>query len=51
MKFGILGLGLIGGSMARAFSKAGHTVYAAEWDKSILDFLSLRINFISWEGD
>ena len=41
MKIGILGLGLIGGSMARAFSKAGHTVYAAEQDESILAFASL----------
>ena len=41
MNVGILGLGLIGGSMARAFSKAGHTVYAAEKDESILSFARL----------
>ena len=41
MKIGILGLGLIGGSMARAFAKAEHTVLAAEQDKSILSFAQL----------
>lgn len=41
MKVGILGLGLIGGSLARAYSKAGHTVYAAEMDSSMLDFAQL----------
>lgn len=41
MNVGILGLGLIGGSMARAFSKAGHTVLAAEKDSMILDFAQL----------
>ena len=41
MKVGILGLGLIGGSMARAFSKAGHTVYAADTDETILSFAQL----------
>ena len=38
MTVGVLGLGLIGGSMARAFAKAGHTVYAAEKDQNILSF-------------
>ena len=38
MKVGILGLGLIGGSLARAYAKAGHAVYAADKDASILDF-------------
>ena len=38
MNVGILGLGLIGGSLARAYAKAGHTVYAADKDPSILDF-------------
>lgn len=38
MIVGVLGLGLIGGSMARAFAKAGHTVYAAEKDQNILAF-------------
>lgn len=41
MKVGILGLGLIGGSMARAFAKAGHTVFAAEQDESIFGFAQL----------
>ena len=41
MKVGILGLGLIGGSMARAFSKAGHTVYAADTDETNLSFAQL----------
>ena len=41
MNVGILGLGLIGGSMARAYSKAGHTVYAAEQDASTLSFAQL----------
>ena len=41
MTVGILGLGLIGGSLARAYAKAGHTVYAAEKDTSILDFAML----------
>ena len=30
MNVGILGLGLIGGSLARAFKKAGHVVFAAD---------------------
>ena len=38
MNVGILGLGLIGGSFARAYVKAGHTVYACEQDESILLF-------------
>ena len=41
MKVGILGLGLIGGSMARAFSKAGHTVFAADCDSNIFEFACL----------
>ena len=41
MKTGIVGLGLIGGSMARAYKKAGHTVYAAEKDSSMLSFAML----------
>ena len=38
MNVGILGLGLIGGSLARAYAKAGHTVFAVENDQSIFDF-------------
>lgn len=41
MNVGILGLGLIGGSMARTFAKAGHTVLAAERDESIFGFAEL----------
>ena len=41
MKVGIVGLGLIGGSMARAFIKAGHTILAAEKDEHILEFAQL----------
>jgi prephenate dehydrogenase len=38
---GILGLGLIGGSLARAYSKAGHHVFACEQDKDMLSFAQL----------
>lgn len=41
MIVGILGLGLIGGSLARAYAKAGHTVYATDKDTSILEFAQL----------
>ena len=41
MTIGILGLGLIGGSLARAYALAGHTVYAADRDESILSFAQL----------
>ena len=41
MKVGILGLGLIGGSLARAYSKAGHTVYVFDQDKQMLSFSML----------
>ena len=41
MNVGILGLGLIGGSLARAYTKAGHTVYAAEKDVNMLSFAQL----------
>ena len=41
MNVGILGLGLIGGSMARAYAKAGHRVLAAELNGSILGFAKL----------
>ena len=41
MTVGILGLGLIGGSLARAYALAGHSVYAAERDASILAFAQL----------
>jgi prephenate dehydrogenase len=38
---GILGLGLIGGSMARAYAKAGHMVLATDTDTTVLDFAKL----------
>lgn len=41
MTVGILGLGLIGGSLARAYSKSSHTVYALDKDRSILDFAQI----------
>lgn len=41
MNVGILGLGLIGGSLARAYTKAGHAVYATDLNQSILDFAQL----------
>ena len=41
MTVGILGLGLIGGSLARAYAMAGHTVLAAEKDESMLSFAQL----------
>lgn len=41
MTVGILGLGLIGGSLARAYAKAGHCVLASEKDESILGFAQL----------
>ncbi len=36
MIVGVVGLGLIGGSFAKAYSKAGHTVYAYDTDASTL---------------
>ena len=41
MNVGIIGLGLIGGSLARAYTKNGHTVYAAESNETILEFAIL----------
>lgn len=41
MTVGIVGLGLIGGSLARAYAKAGHTVLAQETNKSMLAFAQL----------
>ena len=41
MTVGILGLGLIGGSLARAYAKSGHEVYAIDRDDSILSFAQL----------
>lgn len=41
MTVGILGLGLIGGSMARAYALEGHTVLACEKDEQMLSFAML----------
>ena len=41
MTVGILGLGLIGGSLARAYAKGGHIVMAAESNENILEFAEL----------
>lgn len=41
MTVAVVGLGLIGGSFARAFTKAGHTVYADEKDEKILGIAAL----------
>ena len=38
MTVGILGLGLIGGSMARAYALEGHTVYATQRNEEMLQF-------------
>lgn len=38
MIVGVVGLGLIGGSFAKAYAKDGHTVYAYDIDNSILKF-------------
>ena len=41
MTVGILGLGLIGGSLARAYAIAGHTVYVSVRNESMLSFAQL----------
>ena len=41
MTVGILGLGLIGGSLARAYALAGHTVYATQRSQEMLSFAML----------
>ncbi len=42
MIIGIVGLGLIGGSFAKAYSKAGHTVLAVEKDPSVMQYAMLK---------
>ena len=42
MIVGIVGLGLIGGSMAKAYKKSGHKVFAYDVDKTILSFSQLE---------
>ena len=41
MNVGVLGLGLIGGSLARAYAKVGHNVFAFDADESIFAFAEL----------
>lgn len=41
MNVGILGLGLIGGSLARAYAKKDHTVFAFDTNSTILEFAKL----------
>ena len=41
MNVAVIGLGLIGGSLARAYSLAGHTVYAIQRNESMLSFAML----------
>ena len=41
MTVGILGLGLIGGSLARAYAIAGHTVYVSVRNETMLSFAQL----------
>jgi prephenate dehydrogenase len=41
MNVGIVGLGLIGGSFAKAYKAAGHKVYAYDTDTGIFDFAAL----------
>ena len=41
MTVGIVGLGLIGGSFAKAYKKSEHTVYSFDVDKKMLDFAIL----------
>ena len=42
MTVGICGLGLIGGSMAKAYKEAGHTVLAYDIDKATLGYAALN---------
>lgn len=41
MNVGILGLGLIGGSLARTYALEGHTVYASQRNEAMLSFAML----------
>ena len=38
MNIAIIGLGLIGGSLARAYALEGHNVFACEKDESMLSY-------------
>ena len=41
MKIGVAGIGLIGGSFCKAYTKAGHTVLAYDIDEAMLEFAVL----------
>lgn len=41
MRVGVVGLGLIGGSFAKAYAEAGHEVFAFDQDESVLAFAQL----------
>ncbi|MCQ2519592.1 MAG: prephenate dehydrogenase [Lachnospiraceae bacterium] len=41
MLVGVVGLGLIGGSFAKAYAKAGHTVLASDIDDKVVQFAKL----------
>ena len=41
MKVGVVGLGLIGGSAAKAYKAAGHTVYGYDVDATVLGYAKL----------
>jgi prephenate dehydrogenase len=47
---GIIGLGLIGGSLAKAYKNAGHTVLAADTDDSIREF-AIMSNIVDGVAD
>ena len=49
MKIGIIGLGLIGGSLASAFSEAGHHVLGFDKDKSVRDFAKMVLQECRWK--
>ena len=42
MVVGVVGLGLIGGSAAKAFKAAGHTIYAYDINESVTGFARLQ---------
>ncbi len=42
MKIGVVGLGLIGGSAAKAFKAAGHSVYAFDINSTIVGYAALE---------
>ena len=49
MTVGIVGLGLIGGSFAKAYAEAGETVLAFDADQSVLDFAVITFSIIALE--